>query len=875
MDRVKECEELKPSMLAVLEREAEPSERRLVDAHLDRCEECRRWLDAERRLTFLLSPRRRTIPWRWPLGVAASLLVMVAAFVLLTPQTRAYGSIAPTRFAPSLTLDNGNVRQLTSHNHLRVPTHEEDVIDVAAVGTLVVVGPAVIELDLAPEGWKLVLLRGFVRAELVAGAQLRVTSEFGVRTLLAGAHLIRLDPAWFGPDAAADGASDAADDPTPAALLDEGHVAFFQRQDMAAAERAYRAAFEHKDATAEQKNRALFYLTAAVARQERYDDAIALGDEWLERNPDDDSFEYVLLFKGIYLARLGRDEEARAAWTLILKRDPDSEMATQARAQLAAAGAGTSSAEKPTVDVYAPDRLLPAERRGSGGLLVVALGAAPDPLERKRFTAVAKTIAAERKSPLLELATFDLARLESELRARLPESVLFVVPPTLLDVALHREVVLLSARLDEDVFADFSFGWFTARDGKALEALWRGTEETRRQGLSSRRWVTTFVTSGMKSTQYPGEQLALAHAGGFEEEAYAFAEIQSDPDCLAFVEKTLPRLEKAGVVTITGNGDPQGVWLFDGDRNLDPKLHWPYDPARIGEDKDGVMPRIRAARFAALKLDRPIFWSGTCHSAATHRVFVEGDIVSTFGRTGDGPGGNPTTPTIYVMPADESMALGLLSAGAVALLAPIGANHGYAVDLEAEYALEHGASLGETIESTWNDVFLQARGAPKLVIPRAGVAQDAFAEPVMQGGGVNRALLGDPTLRPFEKVAHPSEQVRITKTGAGSFDVVVDWMRGTHIKSWNLYAADMQPGRKRVLAIVDVTELIPADVALRISATCAATGNGGESLPQVKLTHAEPEVDHGRRLLHLQAEGPEASLADRDVHALFHVTWRR
>src|SRR6185436_16446753 len=227
-----------------------------------------------------------------------------------------------------------------------------------------------------------------------------------------------------------------------------------------------------------------------------------------------------------------------------------------------------------------------------------------------------------------------------------------------------------------------------------------------------------------------------------------FSELQSDPDCLAFVARSLPKLAKAGVISMTGNGDPQGVWLFDGNRNLDPKCHWPFDPARVGEDKEGVMPRILAARYAALDASRPVVWSGTCHSAATHRVFVEGDIVSTFGKT-DGA-------TVYALPPDESLALGLISGGAVALLAPIGANHGYAVDLEAEFALEHGASLGETIKSTWDDVFLQARGELKLVIPREGAKYDAWAEPVMQGGGANRALLGDPTLRPFEQAAPPN-----------------------------------------------------------------------------------------------------------------------
>jgi hypothetical protein len=184
------------------------------------------------------------------------------------------------------------------------------------------------------------------------------------------------------------------------------------------------------------------------------------------------------------------------------------------------------------------------------------------------------------------------------------------------------------------------------------------------------------------------------------------------------------------------------------------------------------MPRILAGDFRALKLDRPVVWSGTCHSASTHRVFVEGDIVSTFGSS--------ERTELYEMPLAESLGLSLIDAGAVALLAPIGANHGYAVDLETEFALANGASLGEIVKSTWDDVFLQARGELTLVLPEAGAPHSYDGEPVMQGGGVNRVLLGDPTLRPFAATAVPRERTTVQNVHDRSFDVVVEWDKGFH-----------------------------------------------------------------------------------------------
>jgi hypothetical protein len=369
----------------------------------------------------------------------------------------------------------------------------------------------------------------------------------------------------------------------------------------------------------------------------------------------------------------------------------------------------------------------------------------------------------------------------------------------------------------------------------------------------------------MKSCDYPDYGLDVVAAAGFERKASAFATRESDPAVLDFVHQNLAKLAGAGVVSLTGNGDPQGIWLFDDRRNADPASHWPFDPARVGSDPKGEMPRILAGDFRALKLDRPVVWSGTCHSASTHRVFVEGDIVSTFGSS--------EKTELYEMPLAESLGLSLIDAGAVALLAPIGANHGYAVDLETEFALANGASLGETVKSTWDDVFLQARGELTLVMPEAGAPHSYTVEPVMQGGGVNRVLLGDPTLRPFKATAVPRERTTLKNVHDRTFDVVVEWDQGFHTRSWNLYSATPAVSR-RIAARVRLDDVIPAKQAARISATLRVVDAKGAALEGFVLTHAEPEVFHGHRYLHLQASAPDHAFDATDVKATFAVTWR-
>ncbi len=48
----------------------------------------------------------------------------------------------------------------------------------------------------------------------------------------------------------------------------------------------------------------------------------------------------------------------------------------------------------------------------------------------------------------------DFDALGRALKQHRPESVLIVIPPALLDVNLHRRVLLLSATIDDDIFPD-------------------------------------------------------------------------------------------------------------------------------------------------------------------------------------------------------------------------------------------------------------------------------------------------------------------------------------------------------------------------------------------------------------------------------------
>jgi tetratricopeptide (TPR) repeat protein len=868
---VRSCARLQPLFHLVLEGEAPPAEHRAVEAHLASCGACRREMERERALTALLDPRAAVFPAPRPapagrLARAARRLLpvgllaaVVLAFFWLARGPAAYGSVTPTRVLPTLAIEDGARVPLRASNHLVVGPQEQRTVEIDGCGSLRIVGPATVELDRVEpepggEGWKLVLLRGQVEVELVDGERLAVASVLGARVLQGGRHVASLDPGWF-----AGGASPAQGEQALSAgeLLARGHREFFEREDFLAAEDSYSAARFHPRATAEEQRLAHFYLLGAIGRQERYDGALALGKEYLEAYPEDEAATYVLFFQGVYLSRLGRNEEARAAWKDVIQRDPGSDLAGHARAWLGAPA--PPALEAGTVDASGRARPIPP-RAEDGPILVVALDLAGDDVERERYRAVAAEAARFHGVERVDLPASDLAELERVLRAKRPRAVLYALEPATLDVQLHRRLLLLSTGLDGDLFPDLVFGYLTAASAAELEALWARTREEHERGLSSRQWRSLFVLGSGSSATHPGYLPDIAAAAGFAGEGYGIAVHESDPGCRAYAAGALTKLAEAGVVTITGNGDPQGIWLFDDRRNLDSTKHWPYDPARVGSDAE-AMPRLMAADFSGLALARPVVWSGTCHSAATRRVWVEGDIVSTFGAT--------ESATVHQLAPGESLGLALLRAGAVALLAPIGANHGYAVEAETEYALANGASLGDTIRSTWSDVFLQADGDLRLHFPRPGEPHDLDAEPIMQGGGANRVLIGDPTLRPFAATPHPLESVRVENAGAEGFDVVVTWRAGFHARSWDLYGTDWTRDF-RVTALLPIDELLPTE-ASALSATVELTAEDGSPVPDARLRHVEVESWNERRFLHLQVNAPRAALDGAGVEARFRV----
>src|SRR5688572_12884666 len=95
-------------------------------------------------------------------------------------------------------------------------------------------------------------------------------------------------------------------------------------------------------------------------------------------------------------------------------------------------------------DRYLPGRVLPIGPDTPGGYVVVTVGLDAKNPEHARFGEVAGQVAAFHRGTVVSFDGGDFDRLAKMLKDHAPQNVLFVVPPELLDINVHRRILLLS-----------------------------------------------------------------------------------------------------------------------------------------------------------------------------------------------------------------------------------------------------------------------------------------------------------------------------------------------------------------------------------------------------------------------------------------------
>ncbi|MBK7877883.1 MAG: hypothetical protein IPJ77_19560 [Planctomycetes bacterium] len=343
----------------------------------------------------------------------------------------------------------------------------------------------------------------------------------------------------------------------------------------------------------------------------------------------------------------------------------------------------------------------------------------------------------------------ELTVLEAELRARRPEFLAFVLAPGSIDANLPRRLVPVLARLDDDPFVDCAWGIVTGATGAEALRFVQNAQRADGNPPSARKVSATSVQVD-RCLVLRGERRAGAEGRALDQVDLWLT--GQDPLWRATVEAN--RGEQAGAALVEWGhcGDSQGIWLFSMYRNMDASKHWPFDPARVGHDPAGEMPRLTPELLlgGAPTIDRNGCWSagagvdlggavvinGACHSAVTKRTIVGGDIVSTFGDTGG-------VVRFFDVTPEQSFALQAIRHGAAAYLAPLAANHASRASIEEWRIRAGGVPLGEVVRRSYDELVLGASQLPMAFATYAEGKPDPFESP-MWTGVVQRVLFGDP-----------------------------------------------------------------------------------------------------------------------------------
>ncbi|MDQ7778808.1 MAG: hypothetical protein RDV41_03760 [Planctomycetota bacterium] len=423
-------------------------------------------------------------------------------------------------------------------------------------------------------------------------------------------------------------------------------------------------------------------------------------------------------------------------------------------------------------------------------------------------------LAAHRKAATVLFSPDDLEGLRARLAELSPRFVAVVVKPEVIDTNFIRSFLMMSTRLDADPFCDFSYGYITGATARDAATFVRNIIKAEKDGLP-KRFMYSYVCGGQCDIGREPEPDWLCKAG-YTTGQMALG-LEGDRNATKdFLAQHLRDLEGHGLIKMTGCGDPERVWLFDDDRNRHSEKHWPYDPTKVGQNPGDEMFWIDAAMYRELNLYPAVITSGTCHCGSLRRVYVEGDIVSTFGAS--------DKVEVYDMPAERSLGLVYLASGVTAAMLPVGPNHGWRTDVEVRRMFSTGAPLGEVMRSCYDELVLAFCGEMKygLYTPD-GEEADPEVTAMMRGGAANRVLYGDPAFAPFQKLdVAPIRIAGPTKSDDGSFRIeceVVDPSAPDYVDQY-----DCRQYWSRVFFAIDLpAELAAKGVRAVEIADCAAS----------------------------------------------------
>jgi hypothetical protein len=391
------------------------------------------------------------------------------------------------------------------------------------------------------------------------------------------------------------------------------------------------------------------------------------------------------------------------------------------------------------------------------------------------------------------------------LRKSPPRHVLVVVRPDVLDVNFAYELLDVATKVDDDPFADFTYGIVTGRDPEAALAFWNETQAVRTDPrLVPQRLLDIAGPNALDDDR-------VMFWGRAVEMPWARKKLEHDSlnhGKRGYPDAQLGRLSGFGFVHLHGHG-------------------WP----------DRIDCGLTAEQLQKVDWRHAIVWNGACYTGVTSRWF-------------DATGGAVVEKT-----APSSFCLSLLERGTSAYFAALHPDHGAPVMQEVEYAFSTGAPLGLVLKHT-HDALVLARGGKPIALPR-WKAGPPPAPPVRGqvefDGTAARVLFGDPRAQPVPRVCSEALAVETAPLDGGGLRIAV---RPQNVDlAWtpvDVFHWDLVGGKAPFNHCLRVRVAVPPGFAPTEVRVRAAQNDGVEL--EHRLVGFALEDWHGERFLHVQVD---------------------
>lgn len=368
-----------------------------------------------------------------------------------------------------------------------------------------------------------------------------------------------------------------------------------------------------------------------------------------------------------------------------------------------------------------------------------------------------------RQATILHFDPADLSGLLDKLKEIKPRYLALIMKPLELDINFARRFLMISTQVDDDPFADFSYGFITGANADDARQFVQNIIDAERGGIenqplsisgwaaSSLNLVYTSPFSWLDYLKYQSYHKIILECG--------------NPATLDFFRDNTSLLEKRKLLSVGHNGDPHMLWLFEGGNMVEDT--WDFSPELV-ENPPVSRLGLTSHHIAGLSLYPAVALNGACHSGVLKRALVEGDILATWGDTHG-------KIRFYTMSDGFSFALNMLKTGITGYFAPIGSNNANDQSEDVYNLFLYQEPLGD-IHKRSNDALVMGflGNRPKLRIFKEGDSTFASetlpsgsydpsdfgpAKDAMLSGKANRIYFGDPMFNPFKNDTAPELRI--------------------------------------------------------------------------------------------------------------------